>query len=137
MQKVIVELADAIGMGDAIEVCRRWGGRELNVPEKVEPCDPLALALGLEPARKLVSAFGGTRLQFPIERHALLDFRNEAIWRDYDDGRGLSHTKLGLRYGLTRQGATAVIKKMRAAYMQRVTGANSITSQAESGNAKR
>ena len=111
MQRVVKELADAIGLGDAIEVCRRWGGREAYVPVKVEAGDPLALTLGLESARKLVQAFGGQRLQLPAERNALLDLRNAAIVRDAD--AGLSHEQIGLRYGLTRQSIGHILRQAR------------------------
>lgn len=111
MQRVVKELADAIGLGDAIEVCRRWGGREIYVPVKVEQGDPLALTLGLESARRLVATFGGQRLQLPAERNALLDLRNAAILRDVD--AGLSHESIGLRYGLTRQSIKHILQQAR------------------------
>lgn len=111
MQRVVKELAEAVGLADAIEVCRRWGGREAYIPVKVEPGDPLALTLGLESARKLVRAFGGQRLQLPAERNALLDLRNAAIVRDAD--AGLSHEQIGLRYGLTRQSIGHILQQAR------------------------
>jgi hypothetical protein len=116
MQRVIRELSDAIGFGEAIEVVRRWGGRELYVPVKVESGDPLHLTLGLETARKLVAAFGGQRLRLPAERNALLDMRNAAIARDAlppPAGLGLSHEQLGLRYGLTRPAVSQILKAER------------------------
>lgn len=119
MQRAVKELADAIGLGDAIEVCRRWGGREAYIPVKVAPGDPLALTLGLETARKLVAAFGGRRLQLPAERNALLDLRNAAILRDAD--AGLSQEQIGLRYGLTRQSISHILRQLRDAPESRRT----------------
>lgn len=120
MQRVVKELADAIGLSDAIEVCRRWGGREAYIPVKVEPGDPLALTLGLESARRLVLAYGGQRLQLPAERNALLDLRNEAIARDSETG--LSHEKIGLRYGLSRQSIKLILRRQREAAGVTVAG---------------
>jgi Mor family transcriptional regulator len=111
MQRAVRELADAIGLGDAIEVCRRWGGREAYIPVKVSPGDPLALTLGLDTAQRLVSAFGGRRLQLPAERNALLDLRNAAILRDAD--AGMSQEQIGLRYGLTRQSISHILRQLR------------------------
>lgn len=112
MQKVLQRLTEVIGYGQAIEVCRRWGGRDFRVPAKVGPLDPLALTLGLETARKLVLAFAEERMQIPAERAALLDMRNAAIWRAcIVDGR--SHETVGLEFGLTRPGVSAVLRKMR------------------------
>lgn len=111
MQRSVKEIADAIGLADAIEVCRRWGGREAYIPVKVEPGDPLALTLGMETALRLVKAFGGRRLQLPAERNALLDLRNAAIVRDKH--AGLSHEKIGLRYGLSRQSIKLILRRYR------------------------
>lgn len=111
MQRVVKELADAIGLADAIEVCRRWGGREAYIPVKVEPGDPLALTLGMDSARRLVKAYGGQRLQLPAERNALLDLRNAAILRDAE--AGVSHEQIGLRYGLTRQSIGHILRQAR------------------------
>lgn len=109
MQRVIRELSEAVGIGDAIEICRRWGGRDFNVPVRVEPHDPLALTLGYRSASRLVEAFGGVRLQLPAERNALLDLRNAAIYRAVKiDGK--SHEKVGLEFGLTRQGINKVLR---------------------------
>lgn len=113
MQKVLQELAEAIGYGDAIAVCRRWGGRELRVPVKVAAADPLALVLGLETARKLVAKFGDQRLQLPSERNALLDMRNAAIWKAcVIDGQ--SQESVGLEYGITRPCVSMLLRKMRS-----------------------
>lgn len=111
MQRIVKELAKAVGLGDAIEVCRRWGGRELYVPVKVGPGDPLALTLGLETARKLVAALGGQRVRLPAERNALLDLRNAAIVRDH--AGGLSHEQIGLRYGITRATVSHILRQLR------------------------
>jgi hypothetical protein len=133
MQRVLKDLADAIGLADAIEVCRRWGGRDLNVPLKVAAGDPLALTLGLDSARKLVKEFGGVRLQLPIERNALLDLRKRAIMLDYAGGKGDSQAQIGIEYGLTRQGVGAVIEKMLAtAHVQQLTGTVASITKAES-----
>jgi len=111
MQRVLRELSDAVGFGAAIEIARRWGGRELRVPVKVGPGDPLALALGLETARKLVAVFGAQILQLPVERNALLDLRNAAIVRMASDGT--SQEKIGLEFGLTRQAVAHVLRTAR------------------------
>lgn len=111
MQRIVRELSDAVGFGPAIEIARRWGGRELRVPVKVGPGDPLALALGLETARRLVATFGGQVLQLPVERNALLDLRNAAIVRMAADGA--SQERIGLEFGLTRQAVAHVLRSAR------------------------
>lgn len=122
MQRIVKELSEKMGLGDALEILRRWGGRELYVGVKVEPGDALALTLGLDCARRLVQHFGGQRLQLPAERNALLGLRNAAIVAEVDAGE--SHEKVGLRYGLTRQAVGHIIKthRERAAIRQKFAG---------------
>lgn len=121
MQRILREIVDQIGLADAIELVRGWGGRTLAVPMTMHDRHPIALRLGLATAEKLVKHFGGVRLQLPAERNALLDIRNTAIWQACEvDGR--SHESVGIEYGLTRQGVAAVLRKMRD--MQGVAGGN-------------
>jgi Mor family transcriptional regulator len=111
MQRILKDLSEKIGLADTIEIVRRWGGRELYVHAKVEAGDPLALTMGLESARRLVQHYGGQRLQLPAERNALLDLRNASI---VDEQRsGSSHEQIGLRYGLTRQAVSHILRQHR------------------------
>lgn len=116
MQRVVKELVEAVGLGDAIEICRRWGGRDFNVPVRVAPHDALALTLGYESAKKLVDALGGVRLQLPAERNALLDMRNAAIYRAVKtDGR--SHQDVALEFGIRRQQVLHILRKVEESDM--------------------
>jgi hypothetical protein len=112
MQRVLRDLVNVVGLGDAIEISRRWGGREFNVPVRVNPSDPLALTLGYDTALKLVTAFGGVRLVLPKERNALIDLRNASIYRAVAV-EGRSHETVGLEFGLTRQGINKVLRAVR------------------------
>lgn len=117
MQRIVRELADAVGLADAIAIIRRWGGRELYVPASVGHSDALALTLGLDTARKLVAwcdqraGAAGRSVQLPAERNALLDLRNAAIIEGLKAGR--SHEALGLEFGLTRQMVGRLAKEAR------------------------
>lgn len=110
MQRIVAELVEKLGFPDTIELVRRWGNRRLDVPVKVAEGDPLALTLGLESARRLVQHYAGQRLELPAEKRAMRDARDEAIFRESEN---LSQEALGLRWGLTRQGVGAVLRKMR------------------------
>lgn len=107
----MVELIEVVGLADALEISRRWGNRTLKIPAKVDILHPLALTLGLETAQKLVHHFAGVAMQLPAERNALLDMRNEAIYRACTI-EGRSQESVGAEYGLTRQGVAAVLKKV-------------------------
>lgn len=107
MQKVVRDLIQAVGVGDALEIVSRWGGRTLRVPTKVARADPLALTIGYTAATKLVEALGGQELELPLERNALLHFRNQAIAAEA--ANGMSHETIAQRYGLTRRGVAKVL----------------------------
>lgn len=120
MNKVVAELSEALGLADAILIVRKWGGRDLNVPKTIAHGDPLALALGLDTARRLVNAFAGIRLQLPSERNALLEMRNEAIVAERTRGDTLE--EIAVRWGLTRQAVGYIVKKAADAQGAKVCG---------------
>lgn len=104
-------LVQAIGFGDALLVCRKWRGRELDFPKSEAGRDFLALALGFDVATKLVKEFGGQRLRIPAEHSALLRARNAAIWKARVEG--LSTAKIAHLFGLTRPGVEAALIKLK------------------------
>ena len=132
MQRVIRELSNVIGLADAIEIVRRWGGRDMYVPVKVEAGDALALTLGLETARRLVHEYGGQRLQLPAERNALLDLRNAAIVAQHEGGASME--SIGLEYGLTRQAVSHILRTIREreAIRQKFAGRQAANTPAQS-----
>lgn len=132
MQQAVKALSDEFGFAVAIAVIRRWGGRDWQVPMRVDAEHPLALTLGLETALRLAAAFGGQRLQLPDERRALLEARNAAIWRECME-RGRSQESVGVEFGLTRQGVKMVLRKMQERHQtQAVAGADTAPQPAKS-----
>lgn len=116
MHRVVQQLEDALGLGEAVEIVRRWGGRTLYVPVAMTEAHPIALTLGFEKARRLVAAFAGQRLELPSERSAMIEMRNAAICREAQptpDGPGLSHEQLGIRWGLSRQMIANILRAGR------------------------
>lgn len=111
MKRELKEIADVIGLGDALELVRRWGGRQLDVPKTARPGDPLALTMGYDCAKRLVDAFGGRRFELPAERNALLDLRNAAIVDMV--AAGTSHEKAALAFGLSRPAINYILRKHR------------------------
>ncbi|MGD9599907.1 MAG: Mor transcription activator family protein [Steroidobacteraceae bacterium] len=120
MNKIVEELSEALGLPDAILIVRKWGGRDLNVPKTIGHGDPLALALGLDTARRLVDNFAGIRLQLPSERNALLEMRNAAIAAERRRGDTLED--IAVRWGLTRQAVGYVVKKVAEAQGAKICG---------------
>lgn len=113
MQLIVKEIVEVVGLGDAIAIVRAWGGRVVYVPTSVQDGDAFVLALGLSTARKMVAAFGGQRLRLPAERNVLIDLRNASIIRDAEAGQ--SHPVVSVKYGVTRQHVSHIVKKAREA----------------------
>lgn len=129
MQRVLTDLIAKIGFPDTMELVRRWGNRRLDVPMKVAPGDPLALILGIESAQRLVQHYAGQRLELPAEKRAMRDHRDEAIFRESETA---SQEALGLRWGLTRQGVGAVLRRMRERPPQQVATGERLPKPGES-----
>lgn len=104
-------LVSAVGFGDALRVCRKWGGRELDFPKSDAGRDFLALTLGFDVATKLVREFGGQRLRIPAEHSALLQARNAAIWKARQEGTSME--KIAHMFGLTRPGVGEILAKLK------------------------
>lgn len=139
MQRVVRRLTEVVGLGQAIAICRRWGGRPLRIPRRVDETHPIALALGLDVANRLVDAFAGEELRLPAERAALTDLRNAEIYRRHRAGE--SSQALGLDFGLTRQAIDWIVRQMREreageARAQGFAGAEGEPAAAESANLK-
>lgn len=111
MQWAVKRLVEAVGIGGALLICRKYGGRELDVPKSNAGRDKMALSIGQDLADAMVKAFGGQRMRIPAEHLALLDARNAAIWKARADG--MSTSKIAPLFGLTRPGVEAVLAKLK------------------------
>lgn len=117
-------------------MCRKFGGRELDVPKSNAGRDHLALSIGADLANAMVKTFGGQRMRIPAEHLALLDARNAAIWKARSDG--LSTSKIASLFGLTRPGVEAVLAKLRdRPELQVFAGVSGGSSSTESRGSKR
>lgn len=93
--RTLNEIVAACGHQAAIAITRAFGGRQLSVPnpDRLSEDHPIALTVGLTAARKLAKAKGGERLEIPSEINAVLELRNDAVCRAFDEGgsiRGIS-----------------------------------------------
>ncbi len=86
--RTLNEIVEACGHQAAIAITRAFGGRQLSVPnpDRMTEEHPIALTIGLTAARKLAKAKGGERLEIPSEINAVLELRNEAVCKAFDDG---------------------------------------------------
>lgn len=86
--RTLNEIVESCGHQAAIAITRAFGGRQLSVPspERMAEDHPIALTIGLTAARKLAKAKGGERLEIPSEINAVLELRNEAVCKAFDEG---------------------------------------------------
>lgn len=89
--RTLNEIVEACGHQAAIAITRAFGGRQLSVPnpDRMTEDHPIALTIGLTAARKLAKAKGGERLEIPSEINAVLELRNEAVCKAFDDGASI------------------------------------------------
>lgn len=101
--RTLNEIVEACGHQAAIALTRAFGGRQLSVPghDRITETHPIALCIGLTAARKLARAKGGERLEIPSELNAVLELRNEAVCRAFDDGASIR--SIGFDQGLSRK----------------------------------
>lgn len=86
--RTLNEIVEACGHQAAIAITRAFGGRQLSVPnpDRMTEEHPIALCIGLTAARKLAKAKPGERLEIPSEINAVLELRNEAVVKAFDEG---------------------------------------------------
>ncbi len=111
MQRELKEVVQVVGLTTALEIVRGWGGRWLWVPNAVTPEHPIALRIGLQPARQFVAHFKGRRLSLPTERSALRTLRNRAIFEAVQAGK--SRTDVAHEFGVSRQTVDLIVIQMR------------------------
>lgn len=101
--RTLNEIVEACGHQAAITLTRSFGGRQLSVPnpDRLTEQHPIALSIGLTAARKLAKAKGGERLEIPSEINAVLELRNEAVCKAFDDGGSIR--AIGFEQGLSRK----------------------------------
>lgn len=101
--KTLNEIVDVCGHQAAIALTRSYGGRQLSVPrpDRMTEEHPIALSIGLTAARKLANARGGERLEIPSEVNAVLELRNEAVVKMFDNGDSIR--SIGMDLGISRK----------------------------------
>lgn len=111
LQRLTKQLVQTVGVGNAIQIAVRWGGRELSIPSKLGDMHPLCLTLGPTAAYRLVNRFGGRCLRIPPERSALVYIRNRMMAAEHVYEQQ-SFTEIGNQYGVSRVAAKAIILRM-------------------------
>ncbi len=108
---ILQDLVELLGHRATIDLVRAWGGRRVKVPATMREDHALVFTIGWTAACKLAGAYGGAEgIDLPAERNALLDLRNEALLRSFNDRRSISW--LSTEYGLSRRQVNSVLDRM-------------------------
>lgn len=99
VSRVLQELVDQIGYGATIDLLRAWGGRRLRVPLEPGEEHPITFTIGHRAAQDLAAFYGGSEIDLPAERNALMAIRNAAIMADLR--ADMSTRACAQKYGMT------------------------------------
>lgn len=78
------ELVEIIGFLPTLEVLRKFGGKRVFIPSKLNDDSRIIAELGREVAEKLVARMGGARFEPPMLTSVERRLRDNAIRRDFD-----------------------------------------------------
>jgi hypothetical protein len=99
----LAEIAELIGVDAAFKLSAAWPGIRLFVPKQVSLEHPIAVAIGLQAARKLAEMYGGETVVIPMAARAAkarLHARILAEYRPTDGSPGASASALARKYGV-------------------------------------
>lgn len=92
------EIARVAGVDAALQISQGWPGVRLYIPQRMHAQHPIALAIGLDSARKLAREMGDQTVSIPRGVSYRRQLRNALIISAYQGGR--SARELALEYGL-------------------------------------
>lgn len=98
-------VAQSLSQQQMIAILESFGGTRLYLPKNVLPDHPLAMAIGVEAAMKLVDAIGHGSIRVPVGR----DIR-AAFYR----ANGDSYAKIAKRLGMSETGVARLIYRISA-----------------------
>lgn len=75
----MLEMAEWIGAAPTLRLIAAFGGIELYVPVKITDDHPIAEAIGIDAARRLVAVYGRERLDLPAGNPAIAAARRQKI----------------------------------------------------------
>lgn len=117
MPPILAEIAGVIGLDDTLKLVKHFGGIRIYVPaspRKVRPEHPLAIAIGLDPARQLTEVFAGAELPIPKMDDWRIKVRNAEISRLYRED-GWPAWRIARRYSITERYVWEILSRSREA----------------------
>ncbi|MCK9385077.1 MAG: hypothetical protein M0Q15_10665 [Nevskia sp.] len=94
----MAEIAEIIGVDEALKLSAAWPGIRLHVPNKITAIHAISVEIGLKAAQQLCAIYGGTDLVIPMATRAHRQQLHLAILQELQDGASAS--ELARKYGL-------------------------------------
>jgi hypothetical protein len=108
LPKSLQEIADVIGLAEAILLASRLGGARFTVPGRAAHDHPLTLAIGQESATILCDYYRGDSLVIP-NKSKFIGRRNDVIRDRF--AQGAKVMDLALSFGLTERTVYRILGK--------------------------
>ena len=106
---LLQEIADCVGVDNAVELSKKLGGRRIRIPSKRTMRDNhlIAKAIGIESALKIACMFSGIRIEIPVFGRKLE--RDDEIREAYAAGESI--TSLANRHCMTERWVRGIVKR--------------------------
>jgi hypothetical protein len=103
-------LVQLLGQGDALVLCREFGGQRVRIPKKVAQDHELAKRIGLQAAERMAEEFGGIALDVPLGRAVTSRRRAQVVATSPH-----SANEIARALGITQRHVRRIRAKIRAA----------------------
>lgn len=92
------EIAEVIGLDAALKLSAAWPGVRVFVPKQMPADHPIAVALGVKPARALSKTYGGESITPPLCQRYHRQVMQSRMLAEYREGA--SAAELARKYGM-------------------------------------
>lgn len=108
---VLDQVVDLIGIHATLRLVRLKGGQTISFPlaQNLHYLNWLVVEVGMNEAICLCDFYQGATIKLPIEVNALLQVRNQAISKDFQNGGSIS--SIAKKYGVDRKLVQTILDK--------------------------
>ena len=103
-------LVQLLGQGDALVLCREYGGQRVRIPKKISAEHDIARRIGLQAASRMVEEFGGIALDVPFGRHINSRRRTQVVMSSSNSANVIAKA-----LGITQRHVRRIRRKIREA----------------------
>ncbi len=108
----LIEIAEIIGKGAALQLANEFGGTEEYIPKTINKDHKISKCIGHDAAQILAAWAGGWRLEIPRALSVNNGIRNTEILQAVEDGQ--SKKSLARKYGITTRWVRKITNEVDA-----------------------